>query len=149
MSALRIFYAAPILLIGAAAALYAVPVQQPAAPMSQQPAPETVNNTTFASLAASFDQNGLPERPAPQERAAPPPPPPDPGAALKSYRFIGLAVSNARAAGVFEKNGETLVLTPAAVLEGFSLTSVGAEAAHFEDENGTQVRLVLEKPARP
>jgi hypothetical protein len=74
-------------------------------------------------------------------------PPSDPAQSLKRYRFIGLAISDARSAGVFERDGATLVLAPGAGLEGFTLTAVGVAGAQFTNENDHEISLSLETPA--
>ena len=101
----------------------------------------------FSALSGSFDTTALPPRKIPDPVVVPPPPPPDPTLKLKRYRFIGLAASDSHAAGIFERNGTTLVLTPGATLEGFTLNSVDSVAALFSDSDNHDVRLILETKA--
>lgn len=112
----------------------------PAPPEIAEPEP-----AQFASLAQWFDAGPLPKpKPAESVAAAPAPPPPDVAAGLRRYRFIGLAASDARAAGVFERDGATLVLAPGAALEGFTLQSVSTSGALFSSPNNLDVTLRLE-----
>lgn len=132
-----------------AVALAVIPIATPTIP-KQPPAPEVVATADFESLARWFDFSTLPAPEVAQAAPTPPsPPPPDPAQALKSYRFIGLSISEWRAVGVFSRASETLVLTPGATLEGFILLSVSAQGAEFQNNDGVSVVLTLEEaPSR-
>lgn len=144
MTFVRFSLIAAVLIAAPGAALLFAPATKPTAPTLPIFERSEPREMKFGALSAAFDQGRLPEPEKPEPVVAPPPPPPDPAAGLKQYRFIGLAISEARGAGVFERNGETIVVTPGELLEGFFLKTVENNAAHFEDEAGNKVRLVLE-----
>ena len=99
----------------------------------------------LSAFAERFDLSRLPEPMAPEPVAVAPPPPPDPAAGLKQYRFIGLARSDNRAAGVFERGGAASVIARGANLEGFTLQDVSGDGARFANEE-IEAMLPLELP---
>ena len=99
----------------------------------------------LSAFAERFDLSRLPERKAPEPVAVAPSPPPDPAASLKQYRFIGLARSDNRSAGVFERGGAASVIARGASLEGFTLQDVSAEGARFANQD-IEAMLPLELP---
>lgn len=103
-------------------------------------------SSSFSAFAERFDLSRLPE-PKAQEpiAAAVPPAPPDPAASLKQYKFIGLARSDNRSAGVFERGGAASVVARGASLEGFSLQEVSADGARFVNKE-IEAMLPLQAP---
>jgi hypothetical protein len=148
MTTVRAVLLSSAIIAGLAAIVQFAPVTSARLPEIPEPAEAALAATAFHTLAGRFDARALPDRRAPEQvgEAPPPPPPPDPALSLKRYRFIGLAISDARSAGVFERDGATLVLAPGAALEGFTLTAVGAAGAQFTNEDDREVSLSLATP---
>jgi hypothetical protein len=144
MNAYRAIVGLAVFMAILAAGLFFWPVKTHLSPFDPVAVSETSEKASLAPFAAKFDLARLPERQMPEPPAIPKPVR-DPAMELRRYRFIGLAASEARAAGVFERDGRTIVLTPGKALEGFSLSSVDSGTAHFKDENGNEARLSLEK----
>lgn len=143
MNAFRVTALLSLLMIAAAAMLYLWPIKPLGPPDWRLSEVENAQTTDFSALTSLFDQSALPARKIP-EPVASPAPPPDPTLGLRRYRFIGLAVSDARAAGVFEREGTTIVLAPGGQLEGFTLKVVDELGAVFSNGDINELRLSLE-----
>lgn len=144
MNALRLLAGVSVMLLAAAAGLLLAPLRAPSA----APPPEARAETAapdMSAFAGMFDLSALPQPQAREPVATPAAPPPDPGAGLRRYRFIGLAASDARAAGVFERDGATLVLASGESLEGFVLKRVGGDGAAFVNGADLEINLALEQ----
>lgn len=144
MNAFRLIVSAAVLLLVAAAGLILTPLRATApatTPMTEIGSAATTDLSRFAEL---FDLSRLPPLRAPAPVSRPAAPPPDPAAGLRRYRLIGLAVSDARAAGVFERDGATLVLAAGESLESFVLQRVDSAGAAFV-RGDLEINLVLEQ----
>ena len=147
MSASRLIAVLSAVMAIIAAGLQFFPLKSLARETVQPETPASETAVSFTALADRFDASTLPAPVIPEPVT--PPPPPDPAAQLKRYRFIGLAKSEARAAGVFERDGAVLVVAVGDELEGFSLAGLSGASARFINGDAMEAHLPLEKPPTP
>jgi hypothetical protein len=139
MNVQRILFGVSAALLIAAGGFQFAPLQVQTVTSEPPLMEETGFPSGFSTFAKRFDLSLLPEPKAPEPVAIAPPPPPDPAASLKQYKFIGLARSDSRAAGVFERGGLSSVVAHGASLEGFTLMDITENGAHFIKDDAEAV----------